>query len=83
MKANDTDIEYKNYGFITRFYPVSDDGQKAWRLFYEQNGSDGVLKNHADSVIKQFKNAGYTVKRAKPVRLSNDELLKMLNEVAA
>jgi len=58
------DIEYKRFGFMTMFFPCSEAGQVAWRQFYEKNAGDKVLNNHAKGVIKQFRDAGYIVKKA-------------------
>ena len=38
------DIEYRKDGMFTRFYPVTEDGQKAWQQMIEQSGSAVVLE---------------------------------------
>lgn len=75
-----TDLEYKDCGLFTHFFPVSDDGMTPWKEMATDDGVAAVLSIHAKNVIAQLRKAGYSVKKAKPLDMSIDDILKELEE---
>lgn len=74
-----TDISYKTDGMFTRFYPESTQGESVWREMADKmDGGAAVLNFEAARVIAEIRKAGYKVAKAKPVTMSNDELLAEL-----
>jgi hypothetical protein len=74
-----TDIQYIDGGMFTTFVPCSKAGEKVWNEMAAQN--DGVAKIfsiHTKSVIAQFRAAGYTVSKAKPLKVDDDALFNEL-----
>ena len=60
------DIEYKNYGLFTSFYPITDKGRSAWiELANQTDGTGKVPFHHEKSTIAQFRAAGYIVHKSK------------------
>ena len=72
------DIEYRNDGMFTRFYPVTSDGQKAWEQMIEQSGSAVVLEIESKKIIAQLRSLGFKVKKSESVKESDDDLLLAL-----
>jgi ribosomal protein L14 len=58
------DISYRHSsdGLFTSFYPNTPEGEKAWNIINATPGAEGgkVLAAHAESTIKQLRDAGYT-----------------------
>lgn len=74
-----TDITYSNEGLFTCFYAESRDGDALMSQIVAQNeGSNKILSIHAKSVIAQIRKAGYKVKKAKKVTMSDSDLLDAL-----
>ena len=72
MKVHD--LEYTANGMFTRFMPNTPAGEAAWK---QMNG--GVIFScHTDNVLRQLRSAGYSVRKAKPVTESTDDLLREL-----
>ena len=76
-----TDLVYTQNEMWTKFIPTSDDGETIWREIEKQSndGVAAVLNIHAKAVIKQIRDAGYTVKKQKPV--TKKEMNKMFDEL--
>lgn len=82
------DIEYYNDEMFTRFFPITKEGENAWRVIAETVGGEGgavVFNTQLESTLAQLRRAGYSFKkRAKPTRaeidamLSDDEILAEL-----
>jgi hypothetical protein len=73
------DLTYTQSGMFTRFMPESTAGEDAWReMANAMNGVAAVLNFEASKVISQLRKAGYKVGKAKPVKISDDELLRAL-----
>lgn len=61
-----TDLTYRDDGVWIHFMPVSDDGIAAWRKMAEQSDGTGAFQFHqAAGIIKQLRDAGYSVCKAK------------------
>jgi len=74
-----TDITYTSDSLFTTFYPESKAGETAWREIANQmQGVAKVLNQHREATLYQLRKAGYKVKKAKPVKISDDELLAEL-----
>jgi len=54
------DITYTTSGLFTRFMPNTPAGEDAWRHMEAQYGTS-VLNIHANNVIGQLRDAGYSV----------------------
>lgn len=76
ISALTPDLEYITTGLFTRFVPNTPIGEDAWR---QMDGA--VLSIHAKNVIGQLRRAGYSVRKAKPVKQSMDELLAELEVI--
>ncbi len=74
------DLEYIITGMFTRFLPNTPAGEDAWRIMADEDGSATVLSIHSKRVIRDLRNAGYTVAKAKPCNMSVDIILSQLNE---
>lgn len=73
-----TDLEYTQTGAFTRFYPNTPAGRLVWNELAKNDGVAAVLNFQADSVLRQIRSAGYTVKKAAKVKMTNEEILKEL-----
>lgn len=73
-----TDLTYIRDGLFTRFMPETKAGEDAWRIMAKADGVAAVLTIHEQSVFKQLRAAGYKIAKAKPVKLSDDDLLNEL-----
>ena len=74
------DLSYTQDGMFTQFIPNTPAGESAWRTMHEKNAT-AVLNIHAKAVLKQLRDAGYTVAKAKPVKLSHNDINAMLAEL--
>lgn len=76
------DLTYRKTGLFVRFIPNTSAGETAWREMAKQNGGVAtVFSIHADSVIKQLRDAGYSVgvaPKAKPLTDADYALLDSL-----
>jgi hypothetical protein len=73
------DLEYRNDGLFTRFYPNTPAGENAWRQMAEQNnGTPTILSVHTDNVLYQLRKAGYSVKKAGKPTHTLEEILAEL-----
>ena len=68
------DIEYMKDGLFVTFFPNTKEGISVWETM-EKNGGRKILAIHTDSVIQQIIAAGYSVKKAKPIKSSGDDIL--------
>lgn len=73
-----TDLETHDEGLFTCFLPNTEAGRAAWRVLAADDGSGKVLTIHAESVIRQLRQAGYSVGRRKPCAADLDALLAEL-----
>ena len=69
------DLEYTICGLFIRFVPNTPAGEDAWRVMA---ASDPVLAIHAKAVLAQLRAAGYSVTKAKPIKINDDELITEL-----
>lgn len=73
------DIEYRNDGMFTRFYPNTAAGEAVWREMAKQDGVAAVMGFEAAKVIKQIRASGYTVAKAKKPEMTIDQILNELS----
>lgn len=73
-----TDLSYLSSGLFTTFFPETPAGADAWRVIAAGDGCGAVLTIHLPSVLAQLRKAGLSVGKAKPVMVSDDELLAEL-----
>lgn len=74
-----TDLTYSQDSIWTRFYPETEAGKQAWQAMHDQGSVNAtVLNSHAAIVIYQLKKAGYKVSKAKPCKMTIDDILKEL-----
>lgn len=73
-----TDLTYHDNGLFTAFIPQTSSGENAWyQLAKATEGTGKVLSIHAKQTIQQLRAAGYGVTKAKPVKLSDDDLAEL------
>ena len=72
------DLSYINTGLYTRFVPNTTAGEAAWRVMASQDGCGAILSVHLPQVLAQLRKAGYSVEKAKPCKVNDDELLREL-----
>lgn len=70
-----TDLETHDDGLFTCFLPNTEAGRAAWRVLAADDGSGKVLTIHAASVIRQLRQAGYSVGRRKARAIDADAVL--------
>ena len=77
------DIVYINQGLFTAFIPQTMAGEVVFNaMAADTHGTGKVLSVHAEAVIQQIKQAGYTVGKAPKVKaLTADDLDKMMKEL--
>lgn len=68
------DIEYIKRGMFTTFFPNTEEGISVWEIM-EKNGGSKILSIHTDAVIQQIRAAGYSVKKARPIKSSGDDII--------
>jgi len=61
-----------------RLYPENDQARVNWNKLHEFYGFGGCPIHHWPSVKAQLKRAGYTVRKARPVKIDTDSLLAEL-----
>jgi len=72
------DLEYIRNDLFTTLFPVSAEGRKVYNQI-ALNFKDAFMVNQvAQDVMKQLRKAGYSVRKAKPVKMTNEELLEAL-----
>lgn len=77
------DISYTTGSMFTTFYPNTKAGELAWgTMANELGGVARVLNIHAVGTIYQLKKAGYSVGKEKPSKLSVDDILAELGDLA-
>lgn len=76
--TNPPDITYTKGPIFTSFYPETDEGQKAYAQICETLGSATVLNLHLKSTLQQLRKAGYIVRVAKAVQMSDGDILEGL-----
>ena len=76
-----TDLTYTQNEFWTHFIPQTDAGIEAFRVMAnaDKDGQAAVLNSHKNAVLKQLRDAGYTVKKAKPV--TKKDMQKIFDEL--
>lgn len=73
------DLTYIQDKMFTCFFAETPAGVDAWNTMANTMGGVAkVLNIHASSTIYQLKKAGYKVGKAKPSKLTIDEILKEL-----
>lgn len=74
------DITYTKDEMFTRFMPETYAGEAMWREMYDKHSAAAVFNFEAKRVIAEMRAAGYSVGKAKPVKLSmsDEELLAEL-----
>lgn len=76
MPNNSPDLTYSHDGIFAVFYPETPFGEIAWKaMAADDAGGAKVLALHAESVLRDLRAAGYVVRRAKPVGMTDDQLL--------
>ena len=78
-----TDFTYTTNGLFTSFIPHTPEAENAWRVMAQNNNGNATFFTvHLPSILKQLKDAGYTVRKAragKPV--TEEEISALLAEL--
>ena len=75
------DLRATDDGLFTRFTPLTNDGEAAWRKIHVHCPNGVVPKMHAPAVMRMLRAAGYSVTTRRPARCSaaeSDALLAAL-----
>ena len=73
------DLTYTTGNMFTTFYANTDSGVIAWNtMANELNGCAKIQNNHLASTLYQLRQAGYSVGKEKPSKLSIDDILNQL-----
>jgi hypothetical protein len=60
------DLTYLNQGLFTVFFPKSKSGEEAWQeIASKTQGTGKIFTMHLKDTLKQLRNAGFTVAKAK------------------
>ena len=73
-----SDLSYLTTGIFTVILPNTKEGEHVWREIVAQEGTHKIFTIHLKAVISQIRKAGYTIVKAKPMKMSDDELLAEL-----
>lgn len=77
------DFSYIDQGLFTAFLPNTKEAETAWReLAGVTDGTGKVPTIQAKQIIGQLRKAGYTVEKAKPVKLTGAELDAIFDELS-
>lgn len=79
-----SDLTYTQNELFARFYPETEAGAYVWRKMAKTLEMDCVTvpNNHLESIIRQIREAGYTVEKAKSVTKADfDKIMKELGEL--
>ncbi len=67
---------------MVTFLPNTPQGEQAWReIATQNNGHMNFFNFEKQNVINQLKRAGYTVAKAKPSKITVDEIFKLMDEL--
>lgn len=70
------DLEYTTNGLFTRFTPNTAAGVVAWNTIAAMNeGCANIFTAHLDATLKQLRAAGYSVGKARKVKLTLADIL--------
>lgn len=77
---HNTDLTYSTLGLFTLFIPETKAGEDAWRqIAAVTDGTGKILTAHLPSILQQLRITGYTVRKARPVKMkSPDSMLAEL-----
>lgn len=77
-----SDLEYTQNGFWSRFIPNTKAGEEAYKEIIRITGDGAVWNNHLKQTLKQLRDSGYTVSKAKkPTQQEIDEILKEIENI--
>jgi len=76
------DLTYSTSGLFTMFFPETPAGKDAWCEMESQGGTK-IFTIHLPQVLQQLRAAGYSVVKAKPSKLTMDEIFTQLDELFA
>jgi len=75
------DLEYLKEGLFTSFFPLTKEGEEAWREIAAQTeGTGKVFTRHLPAALSQLRKAGFSVSKSKPPKM---KLLDIFEEMAA
>jgi hypothetical protein len=75
------DLTYRTAGFFTHFYPETTAGRTAWDVIRKEGRAHDdarIFTLFLSDTLQQIRAAGYTVTKAQPVTMTDDELLAQL-----
>lgn len=78
------DLEYRTEGMFTSFISNTKEGEHIWKEIAARNEGVGKISTfNLDSTLRQIRAAGYVVRKAKKVVLSDEAGDALLAEVEA
>lgn len=75
------DLHYTLDGLFIRFYANTDAGEQAWRVMAAESRNACFYAFQAKAILKQLKDAGYTVRKIKPKAVTQSEIDEILKEL--
>lgn len=80
----EADLNYSADGMFTQFFANTPAGERAWIVIASVSGGTGkIYTTHLASTLRQLRDAGYSVHKAKPVKFDADEADALLAALAA
>lgn len=74
-----SDLFYTQNGFWTRFIPNTKAGEEAYKEIIRVTGDGTVWNDHLKQTLKQLRDSGYTVAKAK--KPTQQEINAILEEI--
>ena len=72
------DFEYTTDGLFAHIMPASEPGKRQWNELAAQGFNGKVIVLQFAQFCADLKAAGYTIRKARPVRISDEDLLALL-----
>ena len=80
-----SDLNYKQNGFFTWFLPNTKEGEEAYNEIHKVTGDGFIRNDHLKSILKQLRDAGYKVTKAKVTKAKKEKVMaeidSLLNEL--
>lgn len=76
-----SDLIYTQNGFFTRFVPNTKEGEEAYNEIYRVTGDGAVRNDHLKATLKQLRNAGYKVSKAKVSKVKKEKVMSEIDDL--
>ena len=76
-----SDLIYTQNGFFTRFVPNTKEGEEAYNEIYRITGDGAVRNDHLKTTLKQLRDAGYKVSKAKVSKSKKEKVIAEIDDL--